>query len=102
NYDLSGFMQGYWHSDSLQFITRSGITYGWENMLHHYIQAYPDKVSMGILEFSQLQIKELSSDYCFVSGNWQISRKTGVTGGSFTLLFKKMDERWQIVIDHTD
>jgi hypothetical protein len=27
--DLEGFMEGYWKNDSLRFIGKSGITYGW-------------------------------------------------------------------------
>ena len=28
--DLDGFMQGYWHSDSMQFITAKGTRKGWD------------------------------------------------------------------------
>jgi ketosteroid isomerase-like protein len=100
--DLRGFMQGYWQNDSLQFVTPRGITYGWENMLHHYLQTYPDKESMGTLAFSELQSRELSPDYFFVTGKWQISRTAGEAGGFFTLLFKNINGQWKIVVDHTD
>ena len=29
--DIDGFMKTYWKSDSLMFVGKSGITYGWEN-----------------------------------------------------------------------
>lgn len=102
NQDIHGFMEGYLQSDSLQFVTHKGITYGWKNMLHHYLQAYPNPELMGTLTFSQLQFRELSSDYCFVIGKWHISRDAGNIGGLFTLLFKKWDGQWRIVVDHTD
>ena len=33
NYDLEGFMQGYWKSEDLKFYGSNGVTYGWNNML---------------------------------------------------------------------
>ena len=34
--DVEGFMEGYWKSDSLMFIGKSGITYGWQKTLDNY------------------------------------------------------------------
>ncbi|RYY67829.1 MAG: DUF4440 domain-containing protein, partial [Chitinophagaceae bacterium] len=33
NGDLVSFMDTYWKSDSLMFIGKSGVTYGWQNTL---------------------------------------------------------------------
>ena len=33
NYDLEGFMKGYWKSDSLKFHGSNGDTYGWDKTL---------------------------------------------------------------------
>ena len=49
--DLECFMKGYWKSDSLKFIGKKGITYGWGNTLERYRKNYPDKESMGTLKF---------------------------------------------------
>ena len=54
--DIKGYMQGYWKNDSLKFIGKKGISYGWETTLKHYEKSYPDKATMGILIFEFLSI----------------------------------------------
>src|SRR4051812_634098 len=44
-----GYMKGYWESDSLLFIGKSGPTYGYNATLERYKKSYPDAASMGIL-----------------------------------------------------
>src|SRR5579875_1695322 len=61
--DLEGFMQTYWHSDSLMFIGKSGIKWGWENTLNNYRKGYPDTAAMGQLSFDIITIKPLSPQY---------------------------------------
>ncbi|MEK7225544.1 MAG: DUF4440 domain-containing protein, partial [Bacteroidota bacterium] len=29
--DIDAFMKGYWENDSLMFVGKSGVTYGWTN-----------------------------------------------------------------------
>src|ERR1700752_1451879 len=47
--DIEGFMKGYWHSDSLMFISSNGVTRGWQQTLDNYRKAYPGKAAMGTL-----------------------------------------------------
>src|SRR3954468_24135548 len=49
--DLNGFMEGYWKSDSLQFIGKNGVTYGWNNTMQNYQQSYPNADAMGKLTY---------------------------------------------------
>ncbi|WP_153042579.1 hypothetical protein [Rufibacter ruber] len=39
--DLESYMEPYWHSDSLMFIGKSGLTYGWDQTLQNYRKGYP-------------------------------------------------------------
>ena len=102
NGDLEAFMQGYWKNDSLKFVGKSGVTYGWTKMLAHYKKSYPDKATMGKLNFTLLHLKPLSAQYYFVIGKWHLERTVGNLEGYFTLLFEKINEQWQIIVDHTD
>ena len=34
--DINGFMQTYWQNDSLMFIGKDGVTWGWKNTLERY------------------------------------------------------------------
>lgn len=99
--DLDGFMLSYWNSDSLKFIGKNGITYGWKSTLAHYKQSYPDKATMGELTFTIISVEELSKTSCYVIGKWDLKREKGDVGGYYTLLWKKIDGKWVIVIDHT-
>ena len=99
--DLEKFMDTYWRNDSLMFIGKSGITYGWQNTLNNYKKGYPDAAAMGKLEFNILHIKKLSDSYYSVVGKWYLTRSIGNVGGYFTLLFKKIKRKWLIVSDHS-
>ncbi len=99
--DKEKFMQTYWQSDSLMFIGKSGVTYGWHNTLDNYKKGYPDTAAMGKLAFNLLEVKRLSVMYFFVVGKWHLTRSIGDVGGHFTLLFKKIKNKWVIVADHS-
>ena len=99
--DKEKFMGTYWQSDSLMFIGKSGVTYGWQNTLDNYKKGYPDTAAMGKLNFDILEVKRLSVMYFFVVGKWHLTRSIGDVGGHFTLLFKKVKSKWVIVADHS-
>lgn len=99
--DLNSFMSGYWKNDSLMFIGKSGVTYGWQNTLDNYKKGYPDTAAMGKLKFDILLVKRISTDHFFVIGKWFLNRSIGDVGGHFTLLFRKIKSKWVIVADHS-
>jgi ketosteroid isomerase-like protein len=99
--DIDAFMKGYWENDSLMFIGKSGVTYGWTNTLKNYKKGYPDTAAMGKLTFTLIQLKKLSKEYYHVTGKWFLKRSIGDVGGHFTLLFRKINGRWVIISDHS-
>ena len=99
--DKTRFMDTYWQSDSLMFIGKSGVTYGWQPTLDNYNKSYPDTAAMGKLDFNILEVKRLSVMYFFVVGKWHLTRSIGNIGGHFTLLFRKVKNKWLIVADHS-
>ncbi len=101
NGDVESFMKGYWKSDSLLFIGKSRITYGWQKTLDNYKKNYPDTTAMGKLNFKLLELKPLSDKYYFVTGKWHLQRTAGNLEGYFTLLFQKIKGKWFIVTDHS-
>jgi|SRR6476659_682495 len=101
NGNIDEFMKGYWKSDSLKFIGKSGVTYGYNETLSGYKKRYSDTVQMGKLFFELLEIKRLSSEYYFIVGKWFLKRSVGDVGGTYTLLFRKIKGIWVIVVDHT-
>ncbi|MFC5270061.1 YybH family protein [Adhaeribacter terreus] len=99
--DLNGYMQGYWKSDSLEFIGKNGVTYGWEKTLQNYQRSYPNAEAMGQLALTILRVEDINSSTAYVTGKWTITRTAGNLEGYFTLLFRKIDEEWKIVSDHS-
>ena len=99
--NIPAFMNTYWKSDSLMFVGKTGITYGWQKTLDNYKKNYPDAAAMGKLKFDLLEVKRLSSGYFFVVGKWHLTRSIGDIGGIFTLLFRKVANRWLIIADHS-
>jgi ketosteroid isomerase-like protein len=99
--DLVGFMETYWNNDSLMFIGKSGVTYGWNNTLKNYQRSYPDTAAMGKLKFTLIRMEKQSCKKYIVVGKWQLFRTAGNMQGHFTLLMRKIKGKWKIVADHS-
>ncbi|MBO9591698.1 MAG: DUF4440 domain-containing protein [Niabella sp.] len=99
--NLEAFMDTYWKNDSLLFVGKKGVTYGWQPTLDHYRKAYPSKDEMGQLKFTLLKIQALGPGFYNVVGKWQLFRKMGDLDGHFTLIFKKIAGHWKIIQDHS-
>jgi hypothetical protein len=102
NGDIDAFMGDYWKSDSLMFIGKNGIVYGWKATLDRYHKNYPDRATMGTLKFDIIKTDFLSKSTCWVLGKWHLTRpEKGDVGGYFTLILKKIKGKWLIISDHT-
>ena len=100
--DIKAFMEDYWKSDSLMFIGKAGVIYGWKATLERYLKTYPDLATMGQLKFDIQKTDFHSPTTCWVLGKWHLTRpEKGDAGGFFTLVLKKIDGKWLIVSDHT-
>jgi ketosteroid isomerase-like protein len=101
--DLECYMQGYWKSDSLLFVGSRGLTYGWQPTLDNYKRGYPDASAMGKLTFDLKEMRSLSSEVMLVVGKWHLQREAakGNLEGHFSVLFKKFEDGWKIIADHS-
>ena len=104
NGNIEEFMSFYWNNDSLMFIGKNGIQYGWQTTLDKYQKSYPNKQEMGELNFTNLHCMAIGDQYYQITGNWKLIRtdSLGNLTGFYSLLWKKMDDRWVIVYDHTN
>jgi len=100
NYDLDGFMEGYWKSDSLMFVS-SKVTKGWTVTLQNYKLRYSSPKETGLLKFDIHDIRSLTQEVYIVTGTYFLTRTTTNLSGLFTLLFQKKNGKWVIVYDHT-
>ena len=100
-FDIERYMQGYWQSDSLRFASGDQVQRGWDQTLERYKRGYPDSKAMGHLTFSDLDITIISEDAALVFGRFTLEREKDRPTGLFTLLFRKTEDGWRIVHDHT-
>jgi hypothetical protein len=100
--DVTNFMKGYWESDSLMYIGKGGVKYGYEGTLTSYRKNYPDKASMGILKFDILHVNFIAKNTCLLVGKWHLTRpEKGDIGGHYSLIWKKIKGKWVIIADHS-
>jgi ketosteroid isomerase-like protein len=100
NFDVEEYMKAYWNSDSLRFIGSKGLTFGWETTLDNYKNGYSDSSAMGRLQFDIMSIEKLEKNHVLVIGKWTIFRNDTISG-HYTLIWKKINGEWKIVLDHT-
>ena len=99
--DIDAFMEHYWKSDELTFSSRGQTTRGWTGTKENYKRRYPTREQMGQLKFTQLEITSLGDSAALVLGRWQLMREQSPVEGNFTLIFRRLDDKWVIVHDHT-
>ena len=101
NGNIDGFMLGYWNSEKFKFSWVNGTEYGWENALEKYKISYPTKESMGEFRFELLDVNLTSDTTGTLNGKWELLRINDNPKGSFTYIFKKIENNWLIISDYT-
>lgn len=99
--DVEGFMQGYWNSPDLRFVSGEDITFGYRDALARYQRRYPDRAAMGTLTFSEVVVRPVAYDAALVFGRWGLVREGDPLAGTFYLRFQQIEGDWVIVEDIT-
>lgn len=99
NYDIEGFMDGYWKSDELKFYGARGVVKGWQNTLENYKKGYPTKEHFGELRFVLHDISKINDGAYSIMGEFYLTRKVGDANGIFMLIAKKINGHWKIIAD---
>ena len=100
--NVDGYMDGYWKSDQLRFGSGGTVVFGWQATRDHFAARYDTAEKMGKLSMSDQVIDVFSDTDAMVFGHWHLQRVNGEElGGLFTLHFKKIDDEWLIVSDHS-
>ena len=99
--NIERFMRGYHQSATTRFASGGNVTRGWQSVLDRYKRTYSDKAAMGKLTFSELDITAASDDTALAFGRWHLKREKDEPSGLFTLLFRKTEDGWKIIHDHT-
>lgn len=99
--DLVRFVADYLDSPRMRFVSGGSVRYGSEDVLDRYRRTYPDRAAMGLLTFTDLDVRVLSGEYVFVFGRYNLERENDAPTGLFTLLFERTGKGWKISHDHT-
>jgi uncharacterized protein (TIGR02246 family) len=100
---LEEFMDGYWRSPDLTFFSGGRKLAGWDATIERYRKTYQaEGREMGKLVFSDLDIQPLGPNAAVVRGRWGLTMSDGQKpGGLYTLVFRRFNQGWKIVHDHT-
>jgi ketosteroid isomerase-like protein len=107
--DIPAFMQTYENSPETTFIGAT-LRKGYGPILERYKANYTTAEQMGLLTFSDLEIRLLPSscgagEYAVVTGTFHLERsakgEAKKDDGIFSLVWRKGPQGWKILLDHT-
>ena len=99
--NINKFMEGYLKSEKIVFTGSNGSIYGWEETKKRYLNNYSNRTLMGNLKFKIINFQKLSENIIQMQGSFYLKRKIGDSKGFFSLIWKKENEKWFIISDHT-
>lgn len=100
--DLDAFLTHYRQSDDLTFTGGGSTTRGWAAVRANYKTRYPTPERMGRLEFDRLEVRVLGDEAALVLGRWCLRHDGDSRGGTFSLVFQRIENRWVIVHDQSE
>jgi len=99
--NINKFMEGYLKSNKIVFTGSNGSIYGWEETKKRYLNKYSNRTLMGNLKFKIINFQKLSEKIIQMQGSFYLKRKIEDSKGFFSLIWKKENEKWYIISDHT-
>ena len=98
--DFRGYMAGFKNPDAI-FVSGGKFLNGWQGRLDQYIADYggaPER--RGKLRFYGMKVDILAPDAAMLIGRYRMERPGRITHGINTRLFRKIDGRWLITMNH--
>ena len=101
--DLNLFMETYWKSSKMSYFSGGTVIEGWQGLKERYERRYRGKgESLGRVTFSEIKVEKLGTEHALIKGRWNLIRDgEDPLGGLFSLVFRRFDEGWKIIHDHT-
>lgn len=98
--DFKGYMAGFKNPDVI-FVSGGRFQDGWKGTLDHYLRDYGGSPEWrGKLHFYNMKVDILAPDAAMLIGQYRLVRGSKVTEGVNTRLFRKIDGRWLITMNH--
>lgn len=98
--DFGGYMEGF-QNPGVKFVSKGRMQADWQATLDHYVRDYggdPDR--RGRLHFSDIEVEMLAPDAAQLISHYRLDKPVGGQDGINTRLFRKIDGRWVIALNH--
>ena len=98
--DFRGYMAGFKNPDVV-FVSGGKFQQGWQGTLDHYVRDYGGSAERrGKLRFYNMKVDILAPDAAMLVGQYRLERGPRVTEGVNTRLFRKVNGKWLITMNH--
>ena len=98
--DFRGYMAGFKNPDVI-FVSGGKFQKGWQGTLDHYVADYGGSAERrGHLHFYNMKIELLARDSAMLIGQYRLERGQRITEGVNTRLFRKVNGKWLITMNH--
>jgi ketosteroid isomerase-like protein len=98
--DFCGYMAGFKNPDVV-FVSGGKFQEGWQGTLDHYVRDYGGSAERrGKLHFYNMKVDVLAPDAAMLVGQYRLERGPRVTEGVNTRLFRKVNGKWFITMNH--
>lgn len=98
--DFAGYMAGF-RNPGVIFVSGGKIQDGWQGTLDHYVRDYGGAPGRrGTLHFYDISIDMLAPDAALLISHYSLARPERSQQGINTRLFRKVDGRWVIAMNH--
>ncbi len=97
--DLDGFLSHY-KDDPTSEAVLSGPVRGLANIRAAFHANYPNRESMGQIENSEVQVRELGETYALATGKYHLTRSKKLGGdaeGTFLSIMEKTSSGWKVI-----
>ncbi|WP_420824993.1 YybH family protein [Sphingomonas corticis] len=98
--DFRGYMAGF-RNPGVVFVSGGRFQDGWQGTLDHYVRDYgASPRTRGTLRFYDMTVEMLADDAAMLVGRYHLERPVRAAEGVNTRLFRKIDGRWVITLNH--
>ena len=98
--DANGKVTGF-SNPGVVFVSGGRFQAGWQGTLDHYVRDYgASPATRGTLHFYDMKVEMLGPDAAMLVGRYHLERPEHANEGVNTRLFRKVDGKWLITLNH--
>jgi L-asparaginase / beta-aspartyl-peptidase len=100
-HDLDGYLSVYWQSPDLLLVVEGEQLKGWADLFATYHRGFTNLDEMGSFTPDRIQIQMVTADVAIALDWWTGYVKQRKILGTSTMVLRKIDNGWKIVVGHT-